>query len=238
MNIGIYSKNRFNNISAEYVEESLKLNAPDSTDVETVTTENAAPESTDAGEVTESKHTLSLGESNNDINLLEECMSLALLRENLLSNYKTVQLLVDESHNEAASEASKVFIRGIGYRMKNASINTSVNILESTRKFSDTANSIYECDCNVFAKYAERIRKGKFCIEEFAGIENFSPMNEYKAMLIDDLGDIEEVFDALDKVNTDIQFAETTDAINVYMQEFNNTLAEIRESNLEKIETI
>lgn len=246
-NIGIYSKNRFNSISAEYVEESMKLAeaAPDVTDAPEQLITNEAPEVTDTPDVTmESDENIpqdyfsDILEAEEFNNIMETTVQLLEHRGEILEQVSEINRQITEASDEEAAlinEANNTFY--IENIIKHIDA-TKAAVNQMGLRFYNEASKLAEIDQEVFTKYAKRIAKHQFTNENFAGIENFCAMNEEKSDMLDDLYDIDEVFDAIDAANTEIEFADEATDLAVATGTFHHTLLDIKEANDERISKI
>lgn len=247
-NIGIYSKNRFRSISAEYVEECMKLTeAPEVTDAPEQIITNEAPEVTDTPE---NEITMEADE-----NIPQDYFSDVLEAEEFNNIMETsVQLLehrgevneqmfeIDRQITESTDTETSV----INQSKNDYFIENIIKHIDATKaainqmglRFYNEATGLANVDQEVFTKYAKRIAKHQYTTENFAGIENFCAMNTEKSDMLDDLYDIDEVFDAVDRANTDIEFAEAGLELGVAIQKFNKALEDIKEANNERISKI
>lgn len=246
-NIGIYSKNRLRSISAEYVEECMKLTeAPEVTDAPEQEITNEAPEVTEAPEeiTTEAEENIPQ-DYFSDILEAEEFNNIMETSVQLLEHRGEVNEQVFEI-NRQITEATDEEATVIGESKNEYFIENTIKHIDATKaainqmglRFYNEASGLANVDQEVFTKYAKRIAKHEFTNENFAGIENFCAMNEEKSDMLDNLYDIDEVFDAVDKANTDIEFAEDAVMAGIAVQQFNKALEDIKEANNERISKI
>lgn len=246
-NIGIYSKNRLRSISAEYVEECMKLTeAPEVTDAPEQEITNEAPEVTEAPEeiTTEAEENIPQ-DYFSDILEAEEFNNIMETSVQLLEHRGEVNEQVFEI-NRQITEATDAEADVINMSKNDFFIENTIKHIDATKaainqmglRFYNEASGLANVDQEVFTKYAKRIAKHEFTNENFAGIENFCAMNEEKSDMLDDLYDIDEVFDAVDKANTDIEFAEDAIMVGIAIQQFTKALDDIKEANNERISKI
>lgn len=225
----LYSKNRIKSISAEYVEESLKASLNTSDDA--VLAEEVKKEEPKKLNVKESTIDFkrSEGESNY-FDLMESSTDFGnIIETSIVMN--SINLEEDAILTESVSNDSSVSANAINRII----IATEGAVNQTGLRFYNVSSSILECDDNVFTKYIKNIKNGKFCIENFAGIDDFLVVSKESGDIITHIADISRVFESMMETITDIQYAESNEEIKEAQNIFKTSINTLREENTECI---
>lgn len=229
--MSLYSKNRISSISAEVVEERVRLAAQAKEAEESVVNnESAAPDVTDPqNEVTISESTYFNGiEKVNEFSNLIETNIQVLENDNNVFN-SLLELDFVTSMNEAmmlesaGSEDSNIAKKkNILEQVNKICVGVKEALKQSGKSLKETSKAMISNDKKNFSTYLDAINKNG--LEGFNGIKNFSFPSIKSGNVIDNIADCSDVVDAFESFCKSIVSDISKEDVDITIENFDSAL--------------
>lgn len=230
--MSLYSKNRISSISAEVVEEQLKINAEKES---VINNESAAPDVTDSqGEVSVSESTYFDGieKVNEFSNLIETNIQVLENDNNVFNSLLELDfvtsmneaMMLEDAGSEDSNTAKK---KNILEQINKICVGVKEALKQSGKSLKETSKAMISNDKKNFTTYLNAINKNG--LDGFQGIKNFTFPSREVADNIDSVVDCEEINKAFESFCKSIVGCKSKDDIDLTVEQLNTTLDKIKD---------